>query len=283
MANKKGNRTKRTHSYNTEEGRIKTVKPRNTTPNPPTRRNTKRLPSCGVAITPQTDSQEVVMCRVPLSLVVLEYLHLLLVGLGDACELLHSPVDTLQKGVSRGRHEIGSAGKAGQSSGQQRGRQKAGRRANSQRGEDRMSVGSGYAAHTQPCNHASFSGMEFRTSATPKTNFNLAYRLPTTAPTRGLAGCHPTHKTQTSQGAAKPRSQSGKEGSTAWSHIISSGSHLVLQLVSGFPLSWSMRDTGEGLIWGSAFERMCWHSSSRRKFLASNLPQDVGGEWGGQK
>lgn len=71
------------------------------------------------------------MCRVPLPLVVLEHLHLLLVGLGDARELLDSPVDALQKGVSCGRHEIGSAGKAVQrkQSGGKHGGRKADRQA----------------------------------------------------------------------------------------------------------------------------------------------------------
>lgn len=77
-----------------------------------------------LAVARRRDSQEVVMCRVPLPLVVLEHLHLLLVGLGDARELLDSLIDALQKGVFGGRHEVGSAGKAGQGKarqGQQRG------------------------------------------------------------------------------------------------------------------------------------------------------------------
>lgn len=55
-------------------------------------------------------SQEVVVCRVPLTLVILEHLHVLLVALGDARELLHSSVNALQEGVLEGRHEVGRAG-----------------------------------------------------------------------------------------------------------------------------------------------------------------------------
>lgn len=49
------------------------------------------------------------MCRVSLTLVVLEHLHLLLVGLGNARELLDSSVDTLKERVSSGRHEVRGA------------------------------------------------------------------------------------------------------------------------------------------------------------------------------
>lgn len=71
------------------------------------------------------------MCRVPLALVVLEHLHLLLVGLGDARELLDSLVDALQKRVSCGRHEVGSAGRAGARRAERRQRRRrAGERAN---------------------------------------------------------------------------------------------------------------------------------------------------------
>ena len=117
------------------------------------------------------------MCRVPLALVVLEHLHLLLVGLGDARELLDSLVDALQKGVSCGRHEVGGADRAGARRAERRQRRRrAGERANTPNRREN-NVGKAMP-HTRnrPCDDGSLPFMELRSGDTPTHNRNLQCR-----------------------------------------------------------------------------------------------------------